>query len=212
MSIKNEDMLWDSYFYEGTNVLKNKFDIKDNSELKEIEATITYEKLSELSDNPINFTFDSMHLKQLHLFIFGDIYPFAGEYRKVNLIKRFGKFLTITDENTIDLYLKQLFENINNMLNGCNSIQEFSSILSTLYTSLIYCHPFREGNGRTIREFIREFSIIKSSEVGLNPLELNWSLIDKEELNRYVEVAHIFPGGTTMLFLNALVPYDIKTL
>ena len=211
MSIKNDE-LWNEYFYEGTDVLKNKFDIKDNKELKEIEATITYEKLSELNDSTFNSTFDSTHLKELHKLIFGDIYPFAGDYRKVNLTKRYGTFLAITDDNTIEQYLNQLFENANFMLKNCGSIQEFASILSELYTKLIYCHPFREGNGRTIREFIREFSINKSSEIGLGKLELDWSLINKEELNKYIEVAHIFPGTTAMLFMNALTQYNDKTL
>ena len=212
MFIKNNDELWNEYFYEGTNVLKNNFDIRDNDELKEIEATVTYERLNELNDVPLNLNFDSTHLKELHKFIFKDIYPFAGEYRKVNLTKRYGTFLSITDENTIELYLKQLFESTNALLKSCSSIQEFSSLLSALYTKLIYCHPFREGNGRTIREFIREFSIKKSSEIGIGNLELDWSQINKEELNKYIEVAHIFPGATTILFMNALTEYNNKTL
>ena len=85
---------------------------------------------------------------------------------------------------------------------------QFADILAKLYTSLIYCHPFREGNGRCIREFIREFSIVKSKEVGLEEVELDWELIDKEELNKYIEVAHLFPGSTTILFNKALVPVN----
>ena len=211
MEKRNNDELWDEYLYPNTYILKNLFDIKDFEELKQIEATVTYEKLSELRDQPFKFNFDSKYLRQLHKFIFGDIYPFAGEYRKVNMRKS-NFFLMIHDDNSIELYLKQLFESTNSLLKSCSSIQEFSSILSSLYTKLIYCHPFREGNGRTIREFIREFSIEKSSELGLGKLELDWSQINKEELNKYIEVAHIFPGATTLLFMNALTEYNNKTL
>ena len=208
MSIKNDDALWNEYLYDGTDILMNNYKIKDQQKLKEIEATITYEKLCELNDFPLDLNFDSNHLRQLHAYLFKDIYPFAGQYRKVNLQKQFGTFLSINDPNMIEIYLNNLFDSINTSLKSCNSIQEFTYILATLYTKLIYCHPFREGNGRTIREFLREFSIKKSKEVGFDSVELDWSLIDRDELNKYIEVAHIFPGATGMLFMNALVPYE----
>lgn len=212
MAIKNDDTLWNEYLYDGTDILKNNFGLKNIEKLKEAEATITYEKLSELNENQLDFVFNTEYLRQLHFYIFGDIYPFAGQYRNVNLRKQYGSFVLINNPNDIENYLKELFNTININLNGCNSRQEFVYILSTLYTKLIYCHPFREGNGRTIREFVREFSIAKSKEVGLDNLELDWGLIDMDELNKYIEVSHIFPGATGVLFDNALVLYDNKTI
>lgn len=212
MSIKNEDELWNEYLYEGTGILKNNFNIRDSEKLKQVEATITYEKLCELDSKPLNFNFNTEYLRTLHFYIFGDIYPFAGQYRNVNLKKQYGSFVLIHSSSDIENYLNELFNTINMSLNGCNGRQEFVYILSTLYTRLIYCHPFREGNGRTIREFIREFCINKSKEVGLGNLELDWSLIDMDELNRNIEVSHIFPGSTGELFDNALVKYNDKTI
>lgn len=201
-----ENELWDSYFYSGTDVLINKPDCKDKKLLKEQEATISLEKLAHLQINPLNMGFGKEQLMAIHKYIFDDIYPFAGEYRKVNITKQRGTFLMIKDVSDFDEFLDNLFKSINMELASCSSTYHFSDILSKLYTNLIYCHPFREGNGRSIREFMREFSIAKSKEIGLEELELDWTKINKEMLNQYIEIAHIYPGATTALFNAALTP------
>lgn len=195
---------WEEYFYPETNVLINKFNIKDQNKLQEIESTITFEKLMELNLNPQLIEFNKKSLKDLHKFIFGDIYPFAGQYRKVNMAKQVGGFFNIVFEDSIDKFLDEIFKNVNNRLETCASKYEFSSILAYMYTQLIYCHPFREGNGRTVREFVREFSIVKSKCIN-ESLELDWRLINRDELNEHLRVAHIFPGATALLFNEALV-------
>ena len=93
--------------------------------------------------------------------LFCDIYPFAGEYRKVNMIKRRGTFLFINDVKDIDYSLDKLFNETDNMLKSCHNKDDFSNVLAKLYTSLIYIHPYREGNGRVVREFLREYSLEK---------------------------------------------------
>lgn len=98
----------------------------------------------------------------------------------------------------------------NNRLKTCHRKGEFADILAKIYSDLIYCHPFREKNGRSIREFVREFSISKSRELNLGNLELDWKAIDRRELNQYIEVSHIFPGATSVLFNKALK--DIETI
>lgn len=173
--------------------------------LKKLETTISFEKLIDLQDIDYTDKFDKNYLKNIHKYLFEDIYPFAGEYRKVNMMKKRGNFLMMRDINDIDIYLDELFVRTNNELSNCNSVFQFCEVLSKIYTSLIYCHPFREGNGRTIREFVREYSIVKSKEIGFGEYELQRDLIDKEELNKNIEVAHILPGATTILFVKALV-------
>ena len=205
------DRLWDSYFYPETNVLINNFGYKNQEELRKAEASYSFDRLLELRNKPLDMNFDKQHLREIHRYIFREIYPFAGEYRKVNLAKERGSFLFIRNPQDIDIYLTELFNTIHTQLQNCNVKYQFSDFLSKLYTSLIYCHPFREGNGRSIREFVREFSIVKSKELGLGELELDWKLIDKTELNKYIEVAHLFPGATTILFNNALVPVSSKS-
>lgn len=69
------------YCYENSNVLINKHDIRDNSMLKNAETEITILKLKLLAENDVTGRFTPTHLKNIHKFIFEDIYPFAGKYR-----------------------------------------------------------------------------------------------------------------------------------
>lgn len=70
------------YFYEGTHVLKNKFDIKDYETLKKIESDIVFAALLELELNPIKGKFDKKHLYDIHRFLFQEIYDFADKQGK----------------------------------------------------------------------------------------------------------------------------------
>ena len=94
------------------------------------------------------------------------------------------------------------------MLRQCRDKYDFCHILAKLYTSLIFIHPYREGNGRTIREFIREYSIVNSEKIGIGVMELDWSLIDKKELDECIAVVHLFPYSISSILMNALVPYE----
>ncbi len=208
MTDKENEILWSKYFYPETSVLINNFGITDQKKLKEVEATITFEKLLELNKKPLEMGFDKEHLKALHKFVFGEIYPFAGDYRFVNIIKEKGSFLSIKDDKTIPDYLDYIFDEVRKKLDQSQTKYDFAYALAYLYTNLIYCHPFREGNGRVIREFVREFTLAK----GQNKFELDWRLIPPEELNKNIEVAHMFPGETALLFYEALVPIKSKNI
>ncbi len=140
--------------------------------------------------------------------MFKDVYPFAGEYRKVNMKKERGTFLFINEIKDIDDSLNELFKEINDMLIYCRNKIDFCNILAKLYTSLIFIHPYREGNGRTIREFLREYSIEKSEKLGIGQMELDWSLINKEELDEFIDVVHLFPYSISSIFMSALVLKD----
>jgi len=205
MSQDNHEQLWNEYFYPDTNVLKNNLNIQDEEELREKEATMSFERLLELQEKPIQLGCGKEHLKAIHQYIFQDLYPFAGQYRKVNILKEKGTFFYMTEGKTIDGALDELFQEIEQNMMKCFGKNEFCELLGKLYTRLIYIHPFREGNGRSIREFLREFTMEKSKELGLGELELDWSKINKDELNQYIEVAHLYPGATGLLFKDALV-------
>lgn len=208
MTNQENDRLWREYFYPGTNILINNFNIKDHDKLKEAEATHTFERLLELKIMPIETDVDKNRLNSIHKYLFEDIYPFAGKYRKVNMQKEKGTFLFIKNQKDIDTNIESLFKEINEMISYCHNKIEFCTILAKLYTSLIYIHPYREGNGRTIREFLREYSIVKSKEIGIGEMELDWSAINKEELDEYIEVVHLFPASISSIFMNALISKD----
>lgn len=208
MTDRDNEIKWRKYFYPGTEVLMNNFGIKDYDMLKEAEATNSFQRLLELQEKPIDSDFGKKHLNAIHKYLFEDIYPFAGNYRDVNMMKKEGTFLNINTVLDIDRYLDELFEEVERQMMQCRSKHDFAEMLSKIYTQLIYCHPYREGNGRTIREFLREFSKTKSKEIGLEEVELDWKKINREELNNDIAFAHIFPGNTAMLFENALTPVE----
>lgn len=75
------------YCYPGTYVLKNKLNITDENELRSAERSITSLRTAQLIQNPIEGKLDFNYLKNIHKFIFGDIYEWAGTVRTVNIAK-----------------------------------------------------------------------------------------------------------------------------
>ena len=161
------------YCYPDSNVLKNKLNIRDNKLLKTAEEEITLIKQMELLKNPIKGNFSKAHLMNIHKFIFEDIYSFAGKIRREQISKADTMFYP---PNLIDRELDKVFAKIKekNMLKETDEEKVFDN-LAYVMAELNIIHPFREGNGRSIREFIR----LMAKRMGYN---LNWGNVDKEEL------------------------------
>ena len=145
------------YCYPNSNVLVNKFDVRVADELFKIENDITIYKLFILRQKGITGNFDVAHFVSIHKFIFEDIYPFAGLYRSENIAKdnfMFANWEFIEDNmNSIFGELKR-----ENYLKGLTK-EEFAKRLTYYMSELNFLHQFREGNGRTTREFIRQLAL-----------------------------------------------------
>ena len=161
------------YCYPDSNVLKNKLNIRDNNLLKTAEEEITLIKQMELLKNPIKGNFTKAHLMNIHKFIFEDLYSFAGKIRKEQISKADTLFYP---PNLIDTELDRVFDKIKdeNMLKETDKEKVFDN-LAYVMAELNVIHPFREGNGRSIREFIR----LMAKRMGYN---LNWGNVEKEKL------------------------------
>lgn len=161
------------YCYDDTNVLKNKLNIKDFKILKKAEEEITAVKQFELFKNPIKGNFSKTHLFNIHKFIFEDIYPFAGKIRREQISKGNTMFYP---PNLIDRELNKVFNEVkrSNMLKEHNTDMFFDR-LAYVMAELNVIHPFREGNGRAIRELIRIMA-------KRNGYDINWGDVDKKEL------------------------------
>lgn len=144
------------YCYPNSNVLKNNFNIQDNNKLFEIERKIVLAKLYELRQNNQIFNFDIHHFVGIHEFLFEDIYPFAGLFRTENIAK--GNF-SFAQWQFIDKELIKLLNELKqeNYLKDLN-IRDMAKRLAYYMAELNVLHPFREGNGRTIREFTRQIA------------------------------------------------------
>ena len=153
------------YCYKGTNVLVNKMNIKDPIALKNYETSVIGLKLMALSKQGITGKFDVSHFVSIHKFLFEDIYPFAGLFRTENIAKdcfQFAEWEYI--ENELTRLLSELKSE--NFLANLTK-EKFAERLAYYWAELNVLHPFREGNGRAIREFIRELAAWNGYELDL---------------------------------------------
>ena len=202
-----EDQIkWDEYLIEGTNTLKNKLNITDTEKLKEAENLIVRKKLAYLYLNPIDGDFDKKHLCAIHNFIFNEIYYFAGELRNCSMQKETMFMLPDDIGKNLELVLKQMNDDFDN--NEINSVAEFAFKLAPHYYNLVYVHPFREGNGRCIRTFIRDFVVEKSKNKLCGPLDLDYTKIDKENLLMGTSRRYIYPSMLEVEFMKGLVSLE----
>lgn len=166
------------YCYRDTNVLKNRFGIRDAGQLKKVEADISAIRQNDLLESPIAGRFSSNHLCAIHRYLFGDIYPFAGQFRHEDIMKGTTRFLA---HSQIGEKLKKLFEELHSekVLRNTRP-DEFSQRTAYYFAELNYIHPFREGNGRATREFMRQLFL-------LNGYEVNWGAVPVEQFLHAME-------------------------
>ena len=199
---------WDSYFYPGTNVLKNKLNIRDYDELARREVEITFEKLVELYENPIRGEFDSEHLKDIHRYLFGEIYDWAGEYRQVYMQKKDTYF---SSEKDIDYALTHDLQILNQDVLNAHTKYELADFLAINYINLQHIHPFREGNSRTLREFFRQFVLEKTPLLETGPMELDVTAMNPEVMATARKfITRTFPGEIVLEFEKALKPITLE--
>lgn len=113
----------------------------------------------ELHISGITGDFSLKHFVSIHKKLFGDVYFFAGEFRKENIAKgsfRFADYRYINDE------IVKIFEKIlkdKDLIKKKVSKDILAEKLAYYSAELNVLHPFREGNGRTIREYIRQMAL-----------------------------------------------------
>lgn len=153
------------YINEVVKILNNKLGITNNIELAKEEERITKIKALELFDtNKINEfevgTF--IGLSKIYEYLFCDIYEFAGKVRTENIAKGSFRFASV-------MYLDDALDKIDKMPQDT-----FDNIIKK-YVEMNIAHPFREGNGRSIRIWL---DAILKKEIGK---VVDWSKVDKEE-------------------------------
>nr|WP_258380185.1 Fic family protein [Bacillus cereus] len=191
------------YCYPGTDVLKNKMDYQDNDLLKSFETIMTGVRIAELQANPITGNFDLKHLQEIHKYIFQDVYPFAGKLREENIAKGSFQFAhaSFLKDHATELF-KQLKDE--NTLKGLK-IDEFSNRAAHYMAEINVIHPFREGNGRTQREFIRCLALS-------NGYSLEWEREKKEAVFNASVKSVLDPTDLSKIIKNTITNHapDLK--
>ena len=152
--------------------------------------------------------FNTAHLRAIHYYLFSDIYYFAGQNRTVNMVKNNSYFVPIEE---IDYRLDYTFKMMNEEIKTVSSKYSFASFLATYYVELLNIHPFREGNGRTIREFIREYVNVRSKELPMGELNFSWAKVDKNAVNDFFArgITRSFKSVIELEFMKALEPVSL---
>ena len=143
------------YCYPDSDVLMNKLNIHDAEKLQEAERKLTMLRLIDLLDRPVVGKFDFKHLQTIHKYIFQDIYPWAGKVRSVDIAKS-NMFCKV---QFIETQADEIFGKLKNdcYLEGLPK-EKFAKKAAYYFSEINALHPFREGNGRTQREFIRQLA------------------------------------------------------
>ena len=145
--------------------LENKLGIKSSAELAREEERISKKKAVELFENGMLENLEAGKFQTLcgiHKYLFDDIYDFAGKIRTVNISKGNFRFAPL-------MYLEAAIENVDKMPQNT-----FDEIVEK-YVEMNIVHPFREGNGRSMRIWL---DMMLKKQIGQ---VADWSKIEKED-------------------------------
>jgi cell filamentation protein len=143
--------------------LENKLNITDAVELARVEEKLSKAKAHKLFTSDFLDTLDAgsfQALADIHRYLFGEIYDFAGKVRTVNIAKGSFRFAPV-------MYLKASLDHIDTMPQAT-----FDEIIEK-YVEMNIAHPFREGNGRSTRIWLDLIFKRELKQV------VDWSKVDK---------------------------------
>ena len=145
-------------------VITNKLGVADSPTLAREEERISKKSAARLFEQNLLNNMSSgtwTTLQDIHKVLFQDIYDFAGELRTVNISKGNFRFVPV-------MYLYEAVKTIESMPQ--NSFDE----IVEKYVEMNVAHPFREGNGRSMRLWLNHMLCVELQKT------IDWSQIDME--------------------------------
>jgi cell filamentation protein len=149
-----------------TGVLRNRANIETAELLLAFESLKVMSRTEELQAHPIIIK-DSYTLLNIHKYLFQDVYIWAGEKRAVEISKSGKQFFPLSHFSTAFAFINTLIAEYRTI--GKLEKQQVARKLAYILDSVNELHPFREGNGRAQREFIRSLALEKGYALNLNP-------------------------------------------
>jgi cell filamentation protein len=146
-----------------------------------------------LIEAPLSGAFDVAHLKAIHRYIFQDVFEWAGEFRTVNISKG-GHLFAVAQflEPALLETLKSLARE--NCLVGLGG-SPFAARAAYYLGELNAAHPFREGNGRDQREFVRELGLKAGHYI-------DWRKTTSQEMIQASRLSHV--SGDCSFFIEVI--------
>lgn len=159
----------DPYVYEGTNVLINLAEIKNQTQLDNYETTLSRIAIVDILNNPIEVK-TTLDIFKIHEKLFKEIYEWAGKPRTINIYKEEpvlgGLSVSYSEHNSIINDLNNIQKKIVSIKWEELSKKDLIHNISVMISSIWQVHAFREGNTRTICLFLYLF--MKNHHLKLN--------------------------------------------
>lgn len=146
----------DPYVYPGTSVLVNRLNLEEERKLEELENRFAYFSIYKLLRN--SFEIQNINdIFRIHHFLFSDVYPFAGEKRRIDISKSEpilqGLSVEYVRYRKLDECIKVLNVVFSKIAWKDLNKELFVKEILAIITELWKIHPFREGNTRSIMMF-----------------------------------------------------------
>ncbi|OGL62372.1 hypothetical protein A3C09_04165 [Candidatus Uhrbacteria bacterium RIFCSPHIGHO2_02_FULL_47_44] len=156
-------------------ILNNKLDIKDEKDLGDTETLLLQRTNDHFMDalRESKLRIDLALLFEIHQYFLGTLYTWAGKLRTVDISKNGTLFCSSN-------YLTQVMKEFEKLFQENIPIETDSKSVVAKKIALVHCelnaiHPFREGNGRTIRLFLD----LMVCTIGYQPID--WSVAPHKE-------------------------------
>ena len=150
-------------YSEVENLLKTYYETQNQSDIsikREKECDIVSLRIAQLLEDK-SFGFSPVALKNIHKFLFKDIYDFAGNYRNYNITKKEeilnGDTVKYVNYQDIESYIEYDFKEEKDFDYSKLNKDELISHIIKFTSSIWQIHPFGEGNTRTIAVFIEKY-------------------------------------------------------
>lgn len=169
-------------------VPENKLGLSSSVELAHVEEKISKKKAAALFESGLLHQLEAgkfSSLQVIHKYLFDEIYEFAGELRTVNISKGSFRFASV-------LYLESALRTIDDMPQST-----FDEVIDK-YIEMNIVHPFREGNGRSMRIWLDLMLKTELQKV------VDWSRVEKEDYLLAMERSPVKALEIKHLLKNAL--------
>jgi len=152
--------------YPGSSVLKNRLGIRNATEFEYREREFVMQRMRE---GPPSGDFDLAHLRAIHRHLFQDIYDWAGEVRTVEISKggHAFQFCRFIETGMADVHRRLA---AGDGLRGLGA-ENFANKAGEIIGDVNYVHPFREGNGRTQLQYLKQLAERAGHPIDLTRLD-----------------------------------------